>query len=86
MWEMQSNVNTDSDQKPVDEWDAGQTGCGELLMRLNPRLRALEPGSVLRVIARDAGAPEDLPAWCRLTGHQLVYAKHPEYWIRKKES
>ena len=68
------------------EWDAGETGCGELLMLLMPRLTSLPPGGILRLTARDAGAPEDLPAWCRLTGHQLVYAQHPEYWIKKRKN
>ncbi|HEY7679941.1 MAG TPA: sulfurtransferase TusA family protein [Terriglobia bacterium] len=69
-----------------DEWDAGDMGCGELLMLLRPRIQSLRPGAVLRLVARDAGAPEDLPSWCRLTGHNLIAAHHPEYWIQRKES
>jgi tRNA 2-thiouridine synthesizing protein A len=66
------------------EWDAGEMGCGELLMLLNPRVKALAPGGVFRLVARDPGAI-DMPAWCRLTGHQLISANHPEYLIRRKE-
>ena len=65
-------------------WDAGDMGCGELVMLLRVRLNALPPGSTLRVVARDPGAPEDLPAWCRLTGHRLVAAAHPVYDIQRK--
>jgi tRNA 2-thiouridine synthesizing protein A len=54
-------------------------GCGELIVHLRGRILALEPGQVLRVIARDTGAREDLPAWSRLTGHPLVRAAHPTY-------
>jgi tRNA 2-thiouridine synthesizing protein A len=36
------------------------------------------------VTALDRGAPQDMPAWCELTGHQLVRAEHPEYLIRRK--
>jgi tRNA 2-thiouridine synthesizing protein A len=68
------------------EWDAGEMGCGELLMLLSPRMKALRPGEILRLVARDPGAIEDMPAWCRLTGHELVSAKHPEYLIRRKEN
>ena len=68
------------------EWDAGDMGCGELIMELGFRVRALPPGAVIRLVALDPGAPEDLPAWCRLTGHALVAANHPSYWIRRKES
>jgi tRNA 2-thiouridine synthesizing protein A len=67
-------------------WDAGGMGCGELVMALRGRLNALPPGAVLKVTATDPAAPEDLPAWCRLTGHPLVSMRHPEYHIRRKES
>ena len=66
-------------------WDAGTIGCGELVMELRPRLLALRPGQILELVARDPGAPEDLPAWCRLTGHTLVADRHPVYWIRRRE-
>ena len=70
---------------PDDEWDAGSIGCGELLMMLRPRMQSLQPGQLFRLIAQDAGAPEDIPAWCRLTGHTLIFANHPEYFIQRKE-
>ena len=47
-------------------------GCGELVLELRDRIARLEPGQVLKVIARDPGAPADMPAWCGLTGHALV--------------
>jgi tRNA 2-thiouridine synthesizing protein A len=72
-------------EKADAEWDAGDMGCGDLVLELRLRLQALDPGRVLKVTARDLGAPEDLPAWCRITGHALVRAHHPEYWIRRKE-
>lgn len=69
---------------PVDRWDAGHMGCGELLLRLRGRLTALAPGELFELTAHDLGAPEDLPAWCRLTGHELVAAEHPTYVIRRR--
>ncbi len=66
-------------------WDAGDMGCGDLVLALRGRLLSLPPGAVLRVTARDPAAPVDLPAWCRLTGHRLVRASHPEYFIQRKE-
>jgi tRNA 2-thiouridine synthesizing protein A len=68
-----------------DSWDAGDMGCGELIVILRKRVRALPPGSVLHLIARDPGAVEDLPAWCRLTGHPLRKAAHPFYDIERKK-
>ncbi len=56
-----------------------------LFNRLRTKLRAMS-GQVLRVVARDPGASEDIPAWCRMTGHEL--ARHePEthsFWIRAR--
>ncbi len=53
-------------------------------MALRTRMLALPPGTLLEVTARDLGAPEDLPSWCRLTGHELVAAEHPVYLIRRR--
>ena len=65
-------------------WDAGPIGCGELALALRVKLLPLPPGSVVRVSATDPAAPEDVPAWCRLTGHTLVSASPPVYRIRRK--
>jgi tRNA 2-thiouridine synthesizing protein A len=67
------------------EWDAGDMGCGELVLELKKFLRDLAPGQVLKLTARDPGAVEDMPAWCRLTGHTLLEASPPNYWIKKKD-
>ena len=66
------------------EWDAGDMACGDLVLELRQRVLMLAPGHVLRLIARDAGAPQDLPAWCGMTGHRLVVARHPEYFIERR--
>ena len=58
--------------------------CGVLLLALRGRMESMRPGQVLRLVAQDAGAPEDLPAWCRLTGHTLLSAEPPVYLIRRK--
>jgi tRNA 2-thiouridine synthesizing protein A len=70
---------------PNAEWDAGDMGCGELVLELRMRLQPMQPGQLLKLTARDPGALEDLPAWCRLTGHRLVMAVHPVYWIGRRE-
>lgn len=68
------------------EWDAGDLGCGDLVLELRGRLDAMRPGQVLKLIARDPGVPADIPAWCRMTGHTLVAQRHPVYRIRRKEN
>lgn len=76
----------DREQEPAGSWDAGDLGCGELVYDLMVKLRALEPGQLFRLTARDPGAPADIPAWCRLTKNALVRAEPPHYLIRRKES
>ena len=71
---------------PDAEWDAGNMGCGELVMGLRMRLLSMRPRGILKLTATDPGAPQDLPAWCRLTGHKLVFSNHPEYWIQRREN
>lgn len=65
-------------------YDAGDLGCGDLVLELRDNLRALPPDAVLRVVARDPAAPVDLPAWCGLVGHTLLSSDHPHYLIRRK--
>lgn len=66
------------------EWDAGDMGCGDLVLELRLRLQATAPGTIFKLTARDPGAPADMPAWCGLTGHPLLRSQHPVYWIRRK--
>lgn len=76
-----------SDERDIvaaDEWDAGHMGCGEVIILLRMRMQKLEEGEVLKLTAYDPGAPVDLPAWCRMTGRQMVRADHPFYWIEEK--
>jgi tRNA 2-thiouridine synthesizing protein A len=70
----------------AEKWDAGEMGCGELLIELASRMKKLTPGQVFELTALDSGAVEDMPAWCGLTGHTLVSAKHPVYQIRRREN
>ncbi len=73
-----------ADDDVVERWDAGEMGCGELVIQLRRRLAPLAPGERFELVACDPGAPEDLPAWCRLTGHELVASKHPVYLIQRR--
>lgn len=59
-------------------------GCGELILQLKIRFKQLRGDDVLHLRAEDNGAPEDIPAWCRMTGHGLLHQQHPDYWIQKK--
>jgi tRNA 2-thiouridine synthesizing protein A len=66
-------------------WQAGETGCGALILGLRREIGKVAAGELLQVSALDAGAPADLPAWCRMTGHTMVAADHPTYVLKKKD-
>ena len=36
------------------------------------KLKELEAGQVLEVVADDEGIKEDMPAWCKATGNELL--------------
>jgi len=71
-------------RKSTAEWDAGDMGCGDLVLELRTRMLSLKPGQVMRLVATNPGAEEDLPAWCRMTGNTLITSRHPVYMIRRK--
>lgn len=68
------------------QWDAGDLGCGELVMELMLRLRTLNSGEVLRLTAHDPGAPADIPAWCNMTGNVLCHVEPANhlFFIQRK--
>ncbi len=68
--------------------DGGDQGCGGgLLLLMLQALKRLEPGAVLEVRSTDLGVREDLPAWCRMTGNELLAEQEGErrnrYFLRK---
>jgi len=54
------------------------------------KIKELKNGQVLEVLASDEGIKEDAPAWCRVTGNELlgIEEKDGEYhvYIRKAGS
>jgi tRNA 2-thiouridine synthesizing protein A len=65
-------------------FDSFDRGCGDFILELRSVVRGLGIGSKLLIASRDAGAPIEIPAWCRLTGHSLVDAAPPYYLVRKE--
>jgi tRNA 2-thiouridine synthesizing protein A len=66
-------------------YDSFDRGCGDFIIDLKQVMAELSPGAVLMVASRDAGAPVEIPAWCRLTGHPLLEAAPPYWLIRKRD-
>jgi tRNA 2-thiouridine synthesizing protein A len=46
--------------------------CPQPVIDLARAARAAAPGALLAVLATDPAAQHDVPAWCRLRGHELV--------------
>ena len=42
------------------------------VIRTQDRIKTLEPGDQLTVTATDPGALSDIPAWCRINGHEVL--------------
>lgn len=66
--------------------DGGDQACGELILTLKRTVESLGTGEILKLLTRDPGAPADLPAWCRLTGHHLLWAGAETYYIQRRET
>jgi tRNA 2-thiouridine synthesizing protein A len=52
--------------------DARGLLCPLPVIRTQDRARSLAPGSLLDVLATDPGVLHDIPAWCRVHGHEVL--------------
>lgn len=60
---------------PVVSFDGGELDCGNgLLLLIRKHIDPLEPGQLLEILSRETSVEQDLPAWSRLTGNDLVNA------------
>jgi uncharacterized OsmC-like protein/TusA-related sulfurtransferase len=70
--------------------DGGDLDCGSgLLLIIRSAMAPLPAGGVLEVTSRERSVREDLPAWCRMVGHQLLAVgdrggEGQSYLLRKK--
>lgn len=80
----------DGTRQPDAVCEGGDLDCGSgLLLIIRSAMAPLTAGGLLEVRSREASVREDLPAWCRMVGHQLVADEPGEgrsrsYFIQKK--
>src|SRR5262245_37720459 len=86
LWQERRSARVSAPHVVTAEWNAGDLGCGDLVLELMMRMTPMAPGEILRLTALDPGAPADIPAWCRMTGHTLLEEAPPVYLIRRKET
>lgn len=58
--------------KPSQILDLKGLKCPLPMLRTKKALATMESGTVICVLATDAGAPDDFAAFCQHTGHQLL--------------
>jgi tRNA 2-thiouridine synthesizing protein A len=52
--------------------DARRMLCPMPVIRTQEKVEQLQVGDTLAVLCTDPGAIHDIPAWCRVNGHELV--------------
>jgi tRNA 2-thiouridine synthesizing protein A len=52
------------------------------VIRTQDRIAGLCPGDELEIIATDPGALADIPAWCRVHGHEVLAAERRSDEVR----
>jgi 5-methyltetrahydropteroyltriglutamate--homocysteine methyltransferase len=60
-------------QRPDSSFDGGDLDCGSgLLLLIRRHIDPLTPGKTLEILSTDTTVEVDLPAWCRMTGNDLL--------------
>jgi len=58
--------------------DARHLMCPMPVIRTQNRIAELTPGDTLEVQATDPGALHDIPAWCRVHGHEVLETRRDD--------
>lgn len=70
--------------------DATGLFCPEPVMLLHNKIRDIEAGQLLRLLATDPSTGRDVPKFCHFLGHELLASSESNgsftYLIRKVES
>lgn len=70
------------------ELDARGLFCPEPVMMLHGRIKEVEVGEILRVLATDPSTTRDIVKFCRFLGHELVEHAEVEdeyrFYIRRQ--
>jgi len=62
--------------------------CPMPIVKLAKKMKEMQVGKVLELVADDPGSKEDVPAWCSRTGNELLEMKQEGnvyfFYIKKK--
>jgi len=88
-----SKDQPDIEERGVDvalELDASGLFCPEPVMLLHNKIRDIEAGQLLKLVATDPSTSRDVPKFCHFLGHELLESIEKDgsftYLIRKVES
>jgi len=52
--------------------------CPLPVIKTQDKVAELQSGDILEVICTDPGALNDIPAWCRINGHQVLDSREAD--------
>lgn len=88
-----SKDNSETEEQGQDvalELDATGLFCPEPVMLLHNKIRDIEAGQLLKLVATDPSTSRDVPKFCHFLGHELLESIEDggsfAYLIRKVES
>src|SRR5467141_974801 len=59
--------------EPDARFDGGDLDCGDgLLLLIRQHIDPLVPGQLLEFTSTEISVEEEVPAWCRMTGNELI--------------
>lgn len=53
--------------------------CPLPVIRTQDQVRRMQAGELLEVVGTDPGILQDIPAWCRINGHQVLETRSEGY-------
>ena len=56
----------------LETLDARGLLCPLPVIRTQDKVKGLPSGTVIEIVATDPGVMQDIPAWCRVHGHELL--------------
>ena len=61
--------------------------CPRPIVEMAKRMRKMQPGQVLELLANDPVAKKDVPGWCQDTGNEFLGREdedaHSRFYVRK---
>ena len=62
----------------IVEIDARRLFCPLPVIKLQNCIAQQAPGTRVRIVATDPGSRNDIPAWCRISGHEVLEVDEQE--------